>query len=158
GGEMGYLESPGVRNHPDPVEYVRIRDDQLKERDGRYELRGTNELEEALFVDRLQLIAIDHPPDTEVYPNERVTDPPRQYRLFTTRGAHSPRTAIDDHGHDVRDRIAKLDRQYPDDFELLKTRGYAGSHTLTLDLGEPSRGKTLLLLTGWTDYAFSSDN
>ena len=24
GGEMGYLESPGVYNHPDPVEYVRI--------------------------------------------------------------------------------------------------------------------------------------
>ncbi|HWN99355.1 MAG TPA: FG-GAP-like repeat-containing protein, partial [Blastocatellia bacterium] len=39
GGEMGYLESPGVRNHPDPDEYVRIRDDQLKERNGRYELR-----------------------------------------------------------------------------------------------------------------------
>jgi hypothetical protein len=58
----------------------------------------------------------------------------------------------------VTARIAKLDRQYPDDFELLKTRGYAGTHELTLDLGEPSKGRTLLLLTGWTDYAFSSDN
>src|SRR5437870_5285516 len=65
GGEMGYWEAPGVRNHPDPDEYVRIRDDQLKERDGRYELRVTNELEEVLYVDRLQLIAIDHPSNTE---------------------------------------------------------------------------------------------
>jgi Flp pilus assembly protein TadD len=158
GGEMGYLESPGVRNHPDPDEYVRIRDDQLKERDGRYELRVTNELEEVVYVDRVQLIAIDHPSDTEVYPNEGMTDPPRPFKLFTTRGARPPRSATDDHGHDVSGRIAKLDRQYPDDFDLLKTRGYAGTHTLTLDLGEPSNGRTLLLLTGWTDYAFSSDN
>ena len=55
GGEMGYLHAPGVRSVPDPVEYVRIRGDQLKARDGRYELRVTNELEEALFVDRLHL-------------------------------------------------------------------------------------------------------
>jgi len=158
GGEMGYWEAPGVRNHPDPDEYVRIRGDQLKEREGRYELRVTNELEEALYVDRLQLIAIDHPSDTEVYPNEGMTDPPRPFKLFTTRGARPPRSATDDHGHDVTARIANLDRQYPDDFELLKTRGYAGTHALTLDLGEPSKGRTLLLLTGWTDYAFSSDN
>ena len=158
GGEMGYWEEPGVRNHPDPDEYVRIRGDQLKEREGRYELRVTNELEEALYVDRLQLIAIDHSAETEVYPNEGMTDPPRPFKLFTTRGARPPRSATDDHGHDVTARIAKLDRQYPDDFELLKTRGYAGRHTLTLDLGEPSKGRTLLLLTGWTDYAFSSDN
>jgi hypothetical protein len=39
GGEMGYWEAPGVRNHPDPDEYVRIRDDQLKARAGRYDLR-----------------------------------------------------------------------------------------------------------------------
>lgn len=158
GGEMGYWEAPGLRNHPDPDEYVRIRDDQLKERDGRYELRVTNELEEALYVDRLQLIAIDHPSDNEVYPNEGMTDPPRAFKLFTTRKAHPPKSAIDDHGHDVTDRIAQLDRRYPDDFELHKIRGYAGTHTLTLDLGEPSKGRTLLLLTGWTDYAFSSDN
>nr|MBA3295555.1 VCBS repeat-containing protein [Acidobacteriota bacterium] len=58
GGEMGYWLAPGVRNVPDPEEFVRIRGDQLKTRDGRYELRVTNELEEAVFVDRLSLIAV----------------------------------------------------------------------------------------------------
>ena len=158
GGEMGYWEAPGVRNHPDPDEYVRIRDDQLTPRNERYELRITNELEEVLYVDRLQLIAVAHPADTEVYPNEGMTDPPRSFKLFATRGAHLPISAVDDHGHDVLSRIAKLDRQYPDDFALNKIRGYAEKHTLTLDPGEPSRGRTMLLLTGWTDYAFSSDN
>src|SRR6476659_9259466 len=98
GGEMGYLEEPGRHNTPDPVEYVRIRGDQLKERDGRYELRVTNELEEALFADRFQLIAVDHPQGIEVYPNEGMTDPPRPFKLYVTRGARPPLTAVDDHG------------------------------------------------------------
>jgi Tfp pilus assembly protein PilF len=158
GGEMGYWEGPGERNVPDPDEYVRIRGDQLKERDGRYELRVTNELEEVLYVDKLQLIAVAHPADTEVYPNEGMVDPPRPFRLFATRGAHPPVSAIDGHGHDVLSRIANLDRTYPDDFKLDRIRGYAEEHRLTLDLGETGKKRTLLLLTGWTDYAFSSDN
>jgi tetratricopeptide (TPR) repeat protein len=158
GGEMGSWEAPGVRNHPDPDEYVRIRDDQLKPRRGRYEIRITNELEEVLFVDRLQLLAVAHPADVEVFPNEGMVDPPRPFQLFTTHHAHPPVRAVDDHGHDVLSRIAQLDRQYPDDFSLHHIRGYAEEHTLTLDLGEPSAERTLLLLTGWTDYAFSSDN
>ena len=82
GGEMGYLEEPGRHNTPDPDEYVRIRGDQLKERNGRYELRVTNELEEALFADRFQLIAVAHPQDVEVYPNEGMTDPPRAFQAL----------------------------------------------------------------------------
>ena len=37
GGELGYWVAPGVRAAPDPDEYVRIRGDQLKARDGRFE-------------------------------------------------------------------------------------------------------------------------
>jgi hypothetical protein len=154
GGEMGYLEEPGRHNKPDPVEYVRIRGDQLKERNGRYELRVTNELEEVLYADQFQLIAVDHPDDVDVYPNEGMTDPPRPYRLFATKGAHPPLTAVDNHGTDVLPRIVKLDRTYPDDFKLERIRGYAEMHTLTMNLGDSK----LLLLTGWTDYAWSSDN
>ncbi len=170
GGEMGYLLAPGQFNTPDPTEYVRIRSDQLKERAGRYELRVTNELEEAIFADQFKLIAIDHPAKTEVYPNEGMTHTPREFKLYATRGARSPLTAFDDHGHDVRDRIVELDRRYPDDFKTDRIRGYADLHTLTmkLDLENVSSvlrsrkshagGRTLLLLTGWTDYSWSSDN
>lgn len=159
GGEMGYWEAPGQRNHPDPDEYVRIRGDQLKERDGRYELRVTNELEEVLYLDRLQLIAVSHPSDTEVYPNEGMIEPPLPpFKLYVTRSARPPARATDDQGRDVLPRISKLDRQFADGFALRKIRGYAEKHTLTLDLGAPVKGRTLLLLTGWTDYAFSSDN
>ena len=156
GGEMGAWAGPGRYNLPDPDEYVRIRGDQLRERDGRYELRVTNELEEVLFVDRLQLLAVSHPAGVEVFPNEGLGNPTGPgFKLYSARGARPPLSARDGHGRDVLARLATLDRQYPDDFKLLPVRGYAEEHTLTLDLG---KGATLLLLTGWTDYAWSSDN
>ncbi len=207
GGEMGYLEEPGRHNTPDADEYVRLRGDQLQESNGRYELRVTNELEEALFADRFQLIAVDHPQGVEVYPNEGMTDPPRPFKLYATRGAHPPLSAVDDRGNDVLARIAQMDRQYPDDFRRDRIRGYAAEHTLTMKLAEteppltgtvgvppasgsgtcsqtstiqssfraaraggreargpskskrvPANDRMILLLTGWTDYAWSSDN
>jgi cytochrome c-type biogenesis protein CcmH/NrfG len=179
GGEMGDWLAPGVYSVPDSDEYVRLRGDQLKPREGRYEIRVTNELEEALFVDRLQLVAVAHPSGVEVYPNEGLGNPTSsEFKLYATRGAHTPARAFDEHGHDVRAKIARLDRKYPDDFRLGRIRGYAEEHTLTLDLGGAESGvrgaearadeatatlsysnpRTLLLLTGWTDYAFSSDN
>jgi TolA-binding protein len=173
GGEMGYLEEPGRHNTPDPHEYVRIRGDQLKERNGFYELRVTNELEEALFADQFQLIAVDHPRGIEVYPNEGMSDPPRAFKLYATADAHPPLTAVDDHGNDVLSQISSMDREYPDDFRRDRIRGYADEHTLTMKLAEAAPavatgtvftgtsnigGSMLLLLTGWTDYAWSSDN
>ena len=189
GGELGYWLAPGVRSAPDTDEYVRIRGDQLKARDGRYELRVTNELEEVLFVDKLQLVSVAHPEGTEVFPGEGLGSPlAAKFRLFATRDARPPARATDEHGHDMLPRISQLDRRYPDDFALEPIRGYAAEHALTLDLKEgmraegvgmnkkkrsseistpfipppssliPSRERTLLLLTGWTDYAFSSDN
>lgn len=157
GGEMGHLDAPGIYNTPDPDEYVRIDGDRLKPRNGRYEMRITNELEEALFVDHLQLIAVAHPRDVEVYPNEGLTVPPPRFKLYSTRNAQPPLSAVDEHGHDVLPRIAQVDRQYPDDFKLHQIRGYADEHTLTLQLNKHA-GRTLLLMTGWTDYAWSSDN
>ena len=161
-GEMGYLEEPGRYNQPNPREYVRLRDDQLREKDGRYELRVTNELEEALFVDRLQLLAVAHPGGTDVYPNEGMSDPPKSFRVFVTQGARPPLSAVDDKGQDVLDLISRMDRRWPDDFKTDRVRGYAEAHTLTMKLAEAQTTRPaehmLLLLSGWTDYAWSSDN
>ncbi|HKR11147.1 MAG TPA: CRTAC1 family protein, partial [Pyrinomonadaceae bacterium] len=157
GGEMGHLDAPGTYNTPDPDEYVRIDGDLLKPRNGRYELRVTNELEEATFLDRVQLLAVAHPRGVDVYPNEGLTIPPPRFKLYTTRDAQPPLTAVDEHDHDVLARIAHVDRQYPDDFQIHQIRGYADEHTLTLQLGDTQKNP-LLLLTGWTDYAWSSDN
>jgi hypothetical protein len=129
----------------------------LQPRDGRYELRVTNELEEALFIDRLQLVAVDHPEDTDAYPNEGLGAPAAATPFTIARQSRLPAAATDEHGHDVLSRLASIDRTYPDDFSRLDVRGYAASHELRLDLGADARD-AILLATGWTDYAFSSDN
>jgi len=165
GGEMGYWEGPGRLNTADPLEAVRITSDQLRAKDGRLEIRITNELEETVFADRFQLLAIAHPPDIDIYPNEGMTEPPKPFRLLAVRDARVPR-AVDEGGRDVTERIAAIDRRYPDSFALERLRGYAAPHTLALDLHpgteraapSPTIPSTVLLLTGWTDYAFSSDN
>ncbi len=161
GGEMGAWVAPGVRNAPDPDEYVRLRHDQLSPKNGLYELRMTNELEEALFVDRIQLIAVAHASSVEVFPNEGLRSPGER-RPFTLYTAHQPRppaAVIDHHGHDMLDAVRSIDRNYADDFRLEAVQGYAEPHSLTLTLGNVPSGSPLkLLFTGWTDYAFSSDN
>jgi len=157
GGEMGDWVAPDTWSRPDPDEYVRIRNDQLHSRDGNYELRITNELEEVMFLDRVELVAVDHPAGVAVFPNEGLRATPDPFRLFTIRAPKLPVTAVDDHGHDVSDLIQSMDHRYPDDFVVSSIRGYAETHTLTLDLGQGS-DRARLLLTGWTDYAFSSDN
>ncbi len=159
GGEMGNQVVPGTFNTPIPEEYVRLGADQLKPREGRYLIRVTNELEEALFVDRLRLVAVAHPADVTVFPNEGLGAAPRQpLRLFAARDLRPPASAVDDQGRDVLDRVTRLDRRCVDGFPLESIRGYAKEHSLDVDLGDVPSDRALLLLTGWTDYAFSSDN
>jgi hypothetical protein len=81
------------------------------------------------------------------------------FRLITTREVRPLAAAIDEHGHDVLDRLRAVDRQFPDDFVKEPVRGYAAEHSLTLTLPPASAsGRRVLLMTGWTDYSFSGDN
>jgi len=136
---------------------VRISGDRLKPVNGRLQLRITNELEEVLYLDRVQLTTVAHPADVEVFPNEGMTVETKPFRLYGVRTPRAPVRVTDEHGHDVSSQVAALDRRYPDDFTKAPIRGYAGAHSLTIDIGLVQAPQTLLL-TGWTDYAFSSDN
>ena len=161
GGEMGNWKEHGAYHFPDSDEFVRIPSDKLKPKDGKYEIRVTNELEEVLFLDHLKLIAVEHPAGTEVYPNEGLGIPTAGQRItYTTEGEHAPLSALDGEGRDVLKSVKDLDYRFYDSFKPLEIRGYAGTHRLTLNVDDRRgyNGRTLLLLTGWTDYAFSSDN
>ncbi len=161
GGEMGNWKEAGAYHYPDSDEFVRITSDQLKPKNGRYEIRVTNELEEVLFLDHLKLVAVEHDADREVYPNEGLAIPTAGKRiLYTTQNAGPPISAIDTNGKNVLPQVETLDRKFYESFKSQNIRGYAETHELTLNLDDKKDydGRTLLLLTGWTDYAFSSDN
>ncbi|MCP4003984.1 MAG: tetratricopeptide repeat protein, partial [bacterium] len=61
----------------DPEELVWIGDSKsFVPRDGHYVLQVTEELREVLYLDEARLIAVDHAPDVEVHPTDRLMPPP----------------------------------------------------------------------------------
>jgi tetratricopeptide (TPR) repeat protein len=110
-------------------------------------------LEEAVYLDQVRLLAIDHPADLDVYPNEYfASNPPYpEFKVVVSRGAKPPSGAWDEHGHNVLPEL--LAHHFFGDFELTQFAGFAKPHTLTLDLGEPYDGSPLwLLMHGEIEY------
>ncbi|HTW58561.1 MAG TPA: FG-GAP-like repeat-containing protein [Terriglobales bacterium] len=115
-------------------------------------------LEEAVYLDQVRLLAVDHPADLDVYPNEYfASNPPYpDFKVVVSRDARPPAAAWDDHGHNVLPDL--LAHRYFGDFALTHFLGFAKPHTLTLDLGEPYGGGPLwLLLHGEVEY-FSANS
>ena len=115
-------------------------------------------LEEAVYLDQVRLLAVDHPADTDVYPNEYfASNPPYpEFKVVISRDAKPPVGAWDEHGHDVLPDL--LGHRYIGDFALIQFLGFAQPHSLTLDLGEPYNGGPLwLLLHGEVEY-FSANS
>lgn len=162
GSAIGFLEPGGTRGYPDTDEYVRVTGEQLKPRDGVYSLRMNNQLEEVIFFDAVKLLAVDHPAETDIYPNERLMPAPPYpaHKLYSVKAPHPPVAAVDDKGRDILPLISAVDRRFPDDFELLRFKGYAKEHAIELDLGKDAATakRVLLLLTAWIDYADSTSN
>ena len=141
----------------DHDEYVWIDGSALRPRDGFYEVRITEELREVAYIDQLKLLAVDHPNEVDVFSSEKFKGPPfPEFRLYGVDERHYPQRAVDHHSHDVRERLLKRDRRYPDDFER-DFAGRAEHHSLTLDF--PSlrgRDDVVLFLHGWVDWADAS--
>jgi len=115
-------------------------------------------LEEAVYLDQVRLLAVDHPADVDVYPNEYfASNPPYpEFKVVVSRDARPPAGAWDEHGHNVLPDL--LAHRYFGDFKLTQFLGFAQPHNLTLDLGEPYDGGPLwLLLHGEVEY-FSANS
>ncbi|MEQ9067561.1 MAG: FG-GAP-like repeat-containing protein, partial [Gimesia chilikensis] len=56
-------------------EFLKIEGDRLQEKEGYYELRITEELWEAGYFDLIELTAVDHPAEVEIFSNEKVGPP-----------------------------------------------------------------------------------
>lgn len=141
-------------------EYLKIPGSILKERDGLYSLQLTEELYEAAYFDKVQLIAVDHPSDVEVYSNEKVGPPSiAGKKIHTVRQPRLPVSAKDQQGRDLMPALSKLDEIYTKHWDHKFKQGWTEKTTLELDLGTvPETASTTLFLTGWvypTDPAIS---
>lgn len=136
---------------PEPsLEYVRIPPGVLAERDGEYEIRITEELWEVAYLDRLELLAVDHPADIEVYANEAFGAPtvPND-RLHVVGRRWRPERAIDHRGIDVGPDLAERDFRFVGGFEAERFQGLTLLHDLTLRLEGAAGRPATLFLGGW---------
>ncbi len=132
-------------------EYLRISGDQLKPRNGEYQIQITEELWEAAYFDLVELIAVDHPTGVEVYTNEKVGPAEiAKPRIRTAEHRRVPMAARDQTGRDVLNKIASRDEDYLKAYDRRIKQGLTEEHFLELDLGELQQPKTItLFLTGW---------
>ena len=121
---LGASSGDGQYFPVDHDEYVSIPGESLAVRDGRYEIRITEELHEVSYLDQVRLIALDHPADVSVFTNEKFKAPPYpEFRLFG-----------------VKRRIHPVRRR-------------GDMHALELDFGKAAPdGRAVLLLHGWIDW------
>jgi tetratricopeptide (TPR) repeat protein len=159
-GVVGHWVGPGQRDVPRPVEYIKIDRNTIREKDGKLSFRFMEPLEEAVYLDQTRLLAVDHPADVDVYPNEYfASNPPYpEFKVVVSKSedARPPAGAWDEHGHDVLPDV--LAHHYFGDFALTQFQGFAQPHSLVLDLGEAYQGGPLwLLLHGEVEY-FSANS
>src|SRR5437016_10801633 len=138
-------------------EYIRIPGESLVERNGSFEVRITEELREVSYLDRVQLMALDHPAGEEIFTNDKFKSPPfPEFRLYGVEKRIYPANARDSHGRDVLGRLVKRDQAYPDAFRR-DYNGVAELHHLDLDFsGAAADGRAALVLNGWGDWADGS--
>jgi hypothetical protein len=142
----------------DHNEWIQIPGDALAATNGRYEVRVTEELHEVSYIDKVQLIAVDHPATTEIYTNEKFKSPPfPDFRLFGVSRPIAPVSAHDGEGRDWRSAILERDGVYAKGFQH-NSAGVAGLHTLDLDFGTGAApaNRAVLVLNGWVDWADGS--
>ncbi|HEX6820984.1 MAG TPA: FG-GAP-like repeat-containing protein [Candidatus Sulfotelmatobacter sp.] len=120
---------------------------------GTLSFRFMEPLEEAVYLDRVRLLAVDHLADEDVYPNEYfASNPPYpQFKVVVSRNPQPPAGAWDEHGHNLLPDL--LAHHFIGDFTMTQFQGFAKLHSLTVDLGKPYDGGPLwLLMHGEIEY------
>jgi hypothetical protein len=156
---LGMPLATGVIHPADYDEYVPIPGEALRARDGFFELRLTEELREAGFLDTVRLLAIDHPAEVAAFPDERFAPPPHpQFGIYGV-AAPRPVTARDQTGRDWTAELAAVDGNRARPFAPYLYEGLATAHHLEIDLPDAHPDETpRLFLTGWVYWATGSIN
>ena len=162
-GGLGYFVSPGVSAPPQVLEHVKIEPSQLRARDGIYELRVTEPMEETAYIDRLELLAVDHAPHQRVYPDERlaISGPAPTHALLVVDESVFPVSALAPDGSECVSMLMNVDRRYAYEPELDRRYvGFCAPHTLELNFGERLMDLDVgdpvyLFINGFIEYPYS---
>jgi hypothetical protein len=153
---VGHWFTPQRTNIPKPGEWVKVNGADVATVDGKVSVRFMEPMEEVNYIDQLRLVAVDHPDDVEVNPDERFLDNPpfASGKVVASTDVRLPAGAWDGNGRDVLDLVSRRDHKFASGFTALPPfDGFANLHALTLDLGDVKPNAPLrLLMTGYVDY------
>jgi lipoprotein NlpI len=89
---LGASSGDGEYFPTDHDEYIQIPPSALAVKDGRFEIRITEELAEVAYLDQVQLIAVDHAAGERLLINDKFKAPPfPEFRLFASRERMEPK-------------------------------------------------------------------
>lgn len=160
---LGLQVAHGVVAKDRPWEYLKLDGRNIRPKDGKYELRITEELWEVAYFDEVQLSAVDHPTDVDVWTNEKVGPgniaTPTTF-AFAPSDRHPVRHAVDTSGNDVTAKLTRIDQDFVQGFDRRLRQGLCEPHWIDLDFGdklieetiasrEDSSTSIYLILTGW---------
>jgi tetratricopeptide (TPR) repeat protein len=159
-GNLGELQPDHTCRQPRPEESVKIEADQLVPCDGKLFLKFAQPMQEVVYLDWLELFAVDNPQEIQVYPDERFSSgAPSSQDLFAFRDRIFPRTARDEKGRDLTQVLRHRDRDMADGFDRRNWYGFAGAHWIEMDFGDRlaalKKDDPIFLCTfGWTNYPY----
>ncbi|MBT8111999.1 MAG: VCBS repeat-containing protein [Gammaproteobacteria bacterium] len=164
-GGLGYAVGPGEYATPRPRENFLMPDGSLQSKNGRYELKIAEPMEENAYVDAARLAIYDLPPGWQMVLDERmgIAGPQPTGEALFYRWELLPQRALNDRGEDVLASILKNDG-IAAPVGALDTR-FIGrlqdEHILTLDFAQPLDGQAgapILVADGWVEYPYSQTN
>lgn len=171
-GGMGYLLEPGIYAPPRPWERFLMPGDTFASRDvirdGMWQLRLHEPMEEAVYLDHAALVAWDLPPGWDLVLDERMglAEPLPTGAPVFFREAHHPAAATNDRGEDVTAALVRVDGTPADpgprDARFLGRleRDHVLELVFHVDLDELAEGagRPVLVADGWVEYPYSQTN
>lgn len=132
-------------------DYIKIPGEMLRAEDGKFSIQVTSELWETIYMDKIQLVAVDHPDSVDIFVPEQFSPPPFPgLKIFQVSHKQKPVSARDGQGNNLLSFILEKDDKYISNFNPGKYQGITEMHELILDPGESAQNKNLFIfLNGW---------
>lgn len=132
-------------------EYIKMPSNILKPKNDKYLLQFTTELWETPYLDKVELLVLDHPGDVNIYIDETFTPPPfKPFKVYSVKSKYLPVLAQDEKGNSVLDKIIDLDKNYLSGFISGDFQGVTRLHDLILNFEDLDTSDSLFLfLQGW---------
>jgi len=149
---LGIMGGTTAYAFPDASDdYIKIPGDQLLPENGYYNIRVTSELWETIYLDKVRLIAVDHPESMDIFVEEQFSGPPFPgMHIYKVQDKKTPLSATDSGGNDVLPLISEKDDIYLHGVTPGKYQGLTEMKEVVLDPGNTgTKDQLYLFMNGW---------